>query len=75
MVRLALTNDYAKAARLHRRLFPLFKALFIEPNPVPIKTALVRAGIISSAEVRPPLCELSAASSQVLTRALAALRK
>ena len=35
--------------------YPLFKALFIEPNPVPIKYALKRAGIIQSDEVRLPL--------------------
>ena len=56
MVQLALANDFAKAARLHRKLYPAFKTLFIEPNPVPIKAALTRAGIISSEEVRSPLC-------------------
>jgi len=59
MVRLALANDYARAAKLHRRLYPVFKALFIEPNPVPIKAALARAGLIGSAEVRAPLCEMT----------------
>src|SRR6202047_839090 len=49
------------AARLHRRLFPLFKDLFIEPNPVPIKTALAWRGLMSS-EVRLPLCEMSEAN-------------
>jgi 4-hydroxy-tetrahydrodipicolinate synthase len=73
LVRLALANDFAKAAKLHRKLYPMFKALFIEPNPVPVKTALVRAGIIGSDEVRPPLCGMSAANAQILEKALAAL--
>jgi 4-hydroxy-tetrahydrodipicolinate synthase len=73
MVRQALANDFTSAARLHRRLYPAFKSLFIEPNPVPIKAALVRAGIISSSEVRSPLCEMSAANAQVLDQVLAKL--
>jgi len=72
MVQLALANDFVKAGKLHRRLYPVFKALFIEPNPVPLKAALARAGIISSAEVRAPLCEMSAAGSQALEKALVA---
>jgi 4-hydroxy-tetrahydrodipicolinate synthase len=73
MVTLARANDYAKAAKIHRRLYPVFKALFIEPNPAPIKAALARAGIIGSAEVRLPLCEMTAATAAVLVQALAKL--
>lgn len=73
MVNLALDNDFTKAAKLHRQLYPVFKALFIEPNPVPVKVALARAGIIGSAEVRSPLCEMTAANAKVLEAALAAL--
>jgi 4-hydroxy-tetrahydrodipicolinate synthase len=73
MVRHALANDFAKAAKLHRKLYPVFKALFIEPNPVPIKVALARAGVISSDDVRAPLCEMPPASLQALTKALATL--
>jgi len=36
--------------------------LFIEPNPVPVKHLLARAGLIGSAEVRLPLCEMSDAN-------------
>jgi 4-hydroxy-tetrahydrodipicolinate synthase len=71
MVQLALGNDFAKATKLHRRLYPIFKTLFIEPNPVPIKFALARAGIITSAEVRAPLCEMGAATTKTLLQALA----
>jgi 4-hydroxy-tetrahydrodipicolinate synthase len=73
MVQLALANDFAKAAKLHRRLYPAFKTLFIEPNPVPIKAALVRAGIIASGEVRSPLCEMDPANAKALEKVLASL--
>ncbi len=73
MVQAALANDFRKAARLHRQLYPAFKTLFIEPNPVPIKVALARAGIISSAAVRPPLCEMTPANARTLEQVLARL--
>lgn len=75
MVRHALANDFVKAGRLHRQLYPLFKALFLEPNPVPIKTALARAGLISSPAVRLPLCEMSPANRAELVKALSAVRR
>lgn len=73
MVKLALANNHAQAQKIHRRLYPAFKALFIEPNPVPIKTALVRAGVIGSAEVRSPLCGMSTANAKLLEQVLASL--
>jgi 4-hydroxy-tetrahydrodipicolinate synthase len=73
MVRLALTNDFTAAGKIHRKLYPAFKTLFIEPNPVPIKAALVRAGIIGSGEVRSPLCEMTPANASALEKVLAAL--
>jgi 4-hydroxy-tetrahydrodipicolinate synthase len=72
---LALAGDFRAATRLHRRLYPVFKAMFVETNPVPIKTALAEAGRIGSPEVRLPLCELSPASLDVLQRALAAFSR
>jgi len=72
-VKLALANDFTKAAKLHRRLYPAFKTLFIEPNPVPVKYALKRAGIIASDEVRSPLCGMSAANTGALEGVLAQL--
>lgn len=74
LVRAAAANDFAKATKIHRRMYPVFKTLFIEPNPVPVKVALARAGIIGSAEVRAPLCEMSAANLKVLEQVLAKLR-
>lgn len=73
MVRHALADEFGKAGKLHRKLYPLFKALFIEPNPAPIKVALARAGVIGSDEVRPPLAPMSASNLQALTQVLTAL--
>jgi len=70
MVRDAAANDFARARRMHRKLYPMFKAIFVEPNPVPIKTALARAGIIGSPEVRLPLWKMAAATEAHLTRVL-----
>ena len=75
MVAAALDHDFAAALKQHRKLYPLFKALFIEPNPVPVKVALARAGIIGSDEVRPPLCEMTDATRATLLTVLAALGK
>lgn len=75
MVRSALEGDFAKAQKQHRKLYPVFKSLFVEPNPVPVKAALAEAGTIGSAEVRPPLCEMSADSGKILFGALADYRR
>lgn len=62
-------GDLKRAEGLHRKLYWLFKDLFIEPNPVPIKTALSWRGTIL-AEVRLPLCEMSAANQARLRKTL-----
>ena len=66
MVRAANENDFATAKTTFLQYYPLFKAIFIEPNPVPIKYALARAGIIQSPEVRLPLTPLTDASKEQL---------
>jgi 4-hydroxy-tetrahydrodipicolinate synthase len=73
LVNLALSGDFAKARKVHQQMYPAFKTLFIEPNPVPIKVALARAGIIGSAEVRSPLCDMLPANAEALEAVLAKL--
>jgi 4-hydroxy-tetrahydrodipicolinate synthase len=70
LVNACLDHDLAKATKLHRKLYPVFKTLFIEPNPVPVKFALARAGIIGSDLVRPPLTELTKPNEQTLLAVL-----
>ena len=36
-------SDYSTARRIHYELLPLFKGLFIETNPMPVKAALAKA--------------------------------
>ena len=74
LVSLALAHDYPKARALHRKLYPVFKTIFIESNPAPIKLAMARAGIISSDEVRLPLSTLTDASRQTLLATLKAFK-
>jgi len=57
------------AQAIHRKYYALFKDLFIEPNPVPAKFALHRAGRMSDA-VRLPLCEMAPASREKLIATL-----
>ena len=72
MVRAWREGRTADATALHRQYYPLFKDLFIEPNPVPVKYALAQRGEMSD-EVRLPLCEMTTASCQKLDATLAAL--
>ena len=74
LVRSFGSGDVKAAESLHRRLFPLFKDLFIEPNPVPVKTALAWRGAMS-AEVRLPLCEMSEANQTRLRKTLGGFEK
>ncbi len=58
MVSAALEGDYEQARTLHYKLTPLFSALFLETNPIPVKAALAMMGKISE-EVRLPLTPLA----------------
>jgi len=64
-------NDFnmEEAQRIHYQLLPLFKALFCETNPIPIKRALSMMGLIEN-ELRPPLTPLSAENEPKLKAVL-----
>ena len=66
MVRAANANDFASARETFLKYYPFFKAIFLEPNPVPIKYALKQAGIIASDEVRLPLSPITEATRTAL---------
>lgn len=74
LVQTFLSGDLNGAQRMHQRLAGLFKDLFIEPNPVPVKTALSWRGLMSS-EVRLPLCEMSEANEARLRKTLEAFER
>jgi 4-hydroxy-tetrahydrodipicolinate synthase len=62
-------GDTKSAQEQHLKMLPIFKDLFIEPNPVPVKTALSWRGVMS-AECRLPLCEMTAANQARLRKTL-----
>jgi 4-hydroxy-tetrahydrodipicolinate synthase len=74
LVRAYECGDVKLSYNLHRKMFPLFKDLFIEPNPVPVKTALAWRGAMSS-EVRLPLCAMSDANQTRLRKTLDAFEQ
>ena len=71
MVRAFLDGKPAEALTWHRKLLPLAKALFLETNPIPVKTAMGMMGLLKP-ELRLPLCEMSEANQERLRQALAA---
>jgi 4-hydroxy-tetrahydrodipicolinate synthase len=71
MVKFFAAGKAQAALRIHQRYYPLFKDLFIESNPVPIKAALAMLGQIQE-EYRLPLVPMSAANRAVLAASLKA---
>ena len=63
------SGDLKTAREMHLRMLAVFKDLFIEPNPVPIKTALAWRGAMS-AECRLPLCAMTEANAARLRTTL-----
>ena len=58
-----------QAIAWHEKLLPLVKAMFLETNPIPVKTAMAWVGMIEPG-LRLPLCELSEANRGKLYAAL-----
>jgi 4-hydroxy-tetrahydrodipicolinate synthase len=69
MVSQYASGKHRAALATHDRLYPLFKALFIETNPVPIKTALALTGQVE-AGFRLPLTPMSKENERSLKKAL-----
>lgn len=63
------SGDPREARRIHEALFDLVGHLFIESNPVPVKTALARTGLIGP-ELRAPLAPLRPESRKALEASL-----
>ena len=69
MVRAALDGRYAEAREIHYRLMPLFRALFIETNPIPVKEAMNLCGI-NVGGFRLPLCTMEEKNREALREVL-----
>ena len=57
MVNRLLEGDFERGRELHYELLPLFRALFVETNPIPVKTAASILGLCSD-EMRLPMIPL-----------------
>ncbi len=62
-------GNIKKAQELHYKLLPLIKALFIETNPIPVKTAMGILGMCAP-DLRLPMCAMSADNLEKLKKAL-----
>ena len=69
LCQLALAGEKEKTRALNNRLQPLSNALFLESNPIPVKWALARQGLIGD-HLRLPMTELAPAYHQPLMTAL-----
>ncbi len=66
MVNAANNNDYTKAQAIFLKYYHFFNAIFLEPNPVPIKYCLKQAGILNSDAIRLPLSPLKEETKNAL---------
>jgi 4-hydroxy-tetrahydrodipicolinate synthase len=73
MVKAFLDGKVEAAQKLHFQLYPLFKDLFIETNPIPVKAALAMMGQIAE-EYRLPLVKMSAKNREILQNTLKACK-
>jgi len=71
MVDYALKGDFKKAREMHYYLYELFKVLFIETNPIPVKTACWALGMCEK-EFRLPMCEMKPENERKLISVLKA---
>ena len=69
MIHSCLKGDFATALTYHRKYFKLFKHLFIESNPIPVKAAMAMMDLIQE-EYRLPLCPMADANREILRNTL-----
>ncbi|MES2307775.1 MAG: 4-hydroxy-tetrahydrodipicolinate synthase [Verrucomicrobiota bacterium] len=62
------SGKIAEAEKMHRKLYPVFKDIFIETNPAPIKAAMARLGLLDP-EVRLPLVPIQPANQEKVFKA------
>ncbi|HEX13304.1 MAG: 4-hydroxy-tetrahydrodipicolinate synthase [Desulfurella sp.] len=60
-----VSGDLEKARMLHHKMYPLHQMMFIETNPIPVKTAVALMGLVEE-EFRLPLCKMSSANKEKL---------
>jgi 4-hydroxy-tetrahydrodipicolinate synthase len=68
-VKAALKGDWDAARKMHYELLPLFRAIFIETNPIPVKAALAMKGMCAET-YRLPMCPMAAKNRDALAATL-----
>ncbi len=71
MVKAYVLGKHSVALKLHQKFYPIFKDLFIETNPTPVKAALAMMGVCEE-EYRLPLVKMSAKNRETLRATLIA---
>ena len=74
MTRAMIEGDVNTARELHHRLFPLFKACFVESNPIPVKAGMASMGLMEK-YVRLPLSVASEKTENVMSEVIRELWK
>ena len=69
----ALDGEHATCLRMHEQLMPLHQLMFVESNPIPVKWAAHRLGLMNN-EIRLPLTHLSSEHCPALENALSTLQ-
>ena len=62
-------GKFEEAKKMDDRLNPLFKALFVEPNPIPAKAAMAQLGLMENS-LRLPLVPATEATEELLKQTL-----
>lgn len=65
-------GKFQEAEKMHERLLPLFKALFVEPSPIPAKAAMAQLGLMDNS-LRLPLVPATEATEALIKQTLQAL--
>jgi len=63
------SGNIKKAQEVHYKLLPLIKAVFLETNPIPVKTAMGLMGLCEP-DLRLPMCSMSPENLEKLKKAL-----
>lgn len=69
LIHSALDGNWKRALELHRKYYQLFNDMFIDTNPIPVKSAMAMMGLIEEV-YRLPLCPMSEALREKLRQTL-----